>query len=125
MDTSNARTAIEMGGRKLAEALTSRDFRAAAALYTSDAMLLPPDSPAVKGREAIGDFWEAAVKGLQLKSASLRTLEVISKGDMATEVGTATLVLPAGPAEVKFIVVWRREADGAWRLHRDIWNNGV
>jgi len=125
MDASEARAAIEAGGQRLGAALTQRDFGAATALYTEDGMLLPPDSPMVRGRAAIGAFWEAAVAALDLKSASLRTEEVISTGDIATEVGTATLTLPSGPAEVKFIVVWKRGPDGAWRLHRDIWNNGA
>ncbi|HRD76812.1 MAG TPA: DUF4440 domain-containing protein [Hyphomicrobiaceae bacterium] len=125
MDASNARTAIEKGGKALGEALTARNAKAAAALYTEDAMLLPPDSPIVKGRAAIEQFWGAAVAALDLKSASLSTLDVTSVGDSAIEVGTATLLLPSGPANVKFVVAWKRGADGAWRLHRDIWNNGT
>ena len=33
-----------------------------------------------------------------------------------------TITTPDGPAEGKYIVIWKRDDDGAWRLHRDIWN---
>ena len=56
---------------------------------------------------------------------TLRPEEVVESGDLAYEVGSATLKPRAGgapPASVKYVVVWRRGQDGAWRLHRDIWN---
>lgn len=122
MDHSNAKPAIVAAGRVLAEALTRHDAAAAAALYTEDGAVLPPDSPPVSGRAAIAAFWRQAVATLGLKSARLTTLEVHSAGDLATEIGEATLDLAAATAKVKFIVLWRRDGDGAWRLHRDIWN---
>jgi ketosteroid isomerase-like protein len=41
---------------------------------------------------------------------------------MAYEVGRVKLTTPDGPAEGKYIVLWKQDADGTWRLHRDIWN---
>jgi ketosteroid isomerase-like protein len=122
MDASNARKAIEDGGRKLGEALTAKDFAAAAALYTDNGQVLPPDGPIITGRAAIGEFWQGAATALGIVSATLKTEEVISTGDLATEVGTAVLKLVGGEAKVKFVVVWQRGTDGTWRLHRDIWN---
>jgi uncharacterized protein (TIGR02246 family) len=124
MDQNSVRTAIEEGGRRLGAALTAKDFAAVAALYTVDGQVLPPDGPIVGGgRAGIADFWKAADAGLGLKSASLKTLEVGLAGpDTAWEVGEALLELASGPARVKFVVVWKKDADGQWRLHRDIWN---
>jgi ketosteroid isomerase-like protein len=25
----------------------------------------------------------------------------------------------------KYVVVWKKDGDGMWRLHRDIWNTGA
>jgi ketosteroid isomerase-like protein len=47
-------------------------------------------------------------------------------GDMASEVGRATMTMapPGGKSEtteVKYLVVWKR-LSGRWLLHRDIYN---
>ncbi len=63
-----------------------------------------------------------------LKGVKLETLDLQLAGDEETayEVGEATLDLqPAGgdaaTAIMKYVIVWVK-IDGAWRLHRDIWN---
>lgn len=122
MDLSNARTAIEDCGAKLGAALAARDYRAAAALYSEDALLLPPDAPIIMGRAAIAEFWSEAVPALGVKGAQFTTIDVTSSGDMAVEVGTVRLELEAGAVVVKYVVAWKRGGDGVWRLHRDIWN---
>ena len=122
MDKSSARKAIEDGGAALGKALTAKDFKAAAALYTEDAQVLAPDAAVVSGRRAIEAFWKQAAGALGLEKATLQTVEVESSGDLAVEVGTARLETAGGVANVKYVVSWRRGGDGAWRLHRDIWN---
>jgi uncharacterized protein (TIGR02246 family) len=97
-----------------------------AALYTQDAMALPPDGPVVKGRESIKQMWASAMAQMGLRDVKLDTLDLEIAGDTAHEVGEATLSLEAEPgkrqaAVVKFVVVWKK-VDGQWRLHRDIWN---
>lgn len=122
MDLSNARRAIEEEGAKLAAALTRRDFENAAALYTDDAELLPPDAPIIAGRAAVKAFWAEAVPEMAVKTATFTTLDVISSGDLAVEVGTARIDTSGGIANIKYVVAWKRGSDGRWRLHRDIWN---
>jgi ketosteroid isomerase-like protein len=79
----------------------------------------------VRGREAIARMWQAVIDS-GVKGVTLTTLEVEAAGDIACEVGTYRLtgdggtVLDAG----KYVVVWKKE-DGAWKLHRDIWNSSV
>ena len=102
------------------------DADAMAAVYTDDAIVLPPDAPVIEGRDNIKALWASVLDGMGLKSVKLETLNLEIAGDTACEVGLATLGLePAGgeatTAQVKFVVYWKRE-DGAWRWHRDIWN---
>lgn len=122
MDLSNARGAIEEEGAKLAAALTRRDFENAAALYTDDAQLLAPDAPIIAGRAAVKAFWAEAVPAMAVETAAFTTLDVISSGDLAVEVGTARIDTSGGIANIKYVVTWKRGGDGRWRLHRDIWN---
>jgi uncharacterized protein (TIGR02246 family) len=107
--------------RAFEDAARRGDFDRVASLYTADAMVLPPDGPFVKGRDAIGPFWASAAQQLRLKDIRLQTLDLEIAGDTACEVGEAALTLESGAAVVKYVVAWKKVA-GQWRLHRDIWN---
>lgn len=108
--------------RAFEEAFRKRDFTRIASLYTPDAIVLPPDSGLVQGRAAIEKFWCSAAEQLGVKEVALHTIGVEMFGDMASEVGEGVLTLGTGSTTVKYVVVWKRTADG-WRLHRDIWNS--
>lgn len=96
--------------------------------FTEDAMLLPPDSSPVVGREAIATFWQGAfdagVTGLKLDTISIEV-----NGDTGFVTGYWTVTVPmegGGTAEAsgKELLVYKKEADGVWRASRDIWNDG-
>jgi uncharacterized protein (TIGR02246 family) len=126
-NVGEARAAIEAANAKFDQAFQRGDAAAVGALYTQDAMLFPPDSEIIKGRQAIGEFWKATHKS-GVKSAKLTTLDVGASGDVAYEAGTVLLTVQpegkeASTASAKYVVVWKRQSDGSWQLHRDIWNS--
>jgi uncharacterized protein (TIGR02246 family) len=104
-------------------AFSRGDAAGAAAVYTADAQVLPPNSDVITGQQAIQTFWQRAMD-MGVKAVKLATVEVTGEGNTAYEVGQFTLqgaegqVLDAG----KYVVIWRQEA-GQWKLHRDIWNS--
>ena len=96
-------------------------------LYTEDAQVLPPNLPAVKGREALEElfrgFWSEGLTVIDLKTRRG------SRGwrDSVLEVGTYTLSgKRKGDAkdQGKYIVIWEKR-DGQWKLHRDIFNTSL
>jgi uncharacterized protein (TIGR02246 family) len=120
--------AIAEGGLSWEKAYNSEDGAAVAALYTTDAALLPPGGARVEGQQAIADFWAGAIAS-GLANVELETTELEFFDDTAIEIGYLAGTVPAdggGTTAVagKFIVVWKRGDDGTWRLHRDIWNMG-
>ena len=123
---NDAQAAVEKGNARFSEAIARSDAKAVAALYTEDAIMLPERGAMVKGRQAIGEFWKTAMDG-GVKSVTLTTLDVGANGDLAHEVGNVLLMInvegrPPATASAKYVVVWKREADG-WKMHRDIWND--
>jgi ketosteroid isomerase-like protein len=118
-----SREDIAAANKRFGDLVSKRDFAGLAACYTDDAQLLPPGSQVVTGRPAIGPFWEAAVAALGVQAATLTTHELEVHGDTANEVGEGVLKTASGEAKVKYLVIWKREADGIWKMHRDIWND--
>jgi uncharacterized protein (TIGR02246 family) len=120
---------IKAGNAAFAAAFNNGDATAVAARYTEDGALLPPDGKRVDGRAAIEAFWKGAIDG-GLKNLTLKTVEVDERGDLAYEVGDLSLDAPGEGGAMttvrgKYVVVWKKDGDGMWRLHRDIWNTGA
>lgn len=128
-DAEMARKAIEEANLKFSEAVRQGDAAALAASYTEDATILPPESDMIQGRQGIEAFWNG---GLQtgIKDIVLTTVDVFGSGDLAYETGKYSVTIqPEGQEPVeqkgKYVVVWKKSADGTWKLHVDIWNSSM
>jgi uncharacterized protein (TIGR02246 family) len=125
----DVRKAVEAGNAKWIAAFNQGDAAAVAALYTEGATLMPPNSEMIEGREGVQNFWHGAIQS-GLKNASLTTVAVQASGETAYEIGKFSLTAHAqgqDPQVVsgKYVVVWQKGSDGAWKLHVDIWNSNM
>jgi ketosteroid isomerase-like protein len=121
-----ARAAIEKQDTAFSAAFGRGDIAAVAGAYAEDAIAFPPDGEMARGRAAIEALWKG-LRDAGGKEITLTTLDVHSSGSLAAETGTATLKIqpPSGAAmlqRVKYVVVWKRQPDGTWKIYRDIWN---
>ncbi len=117
---------VQDTNREMMEAVKRGDAASVGALYTEDATLLPPNSETIRGRQGIEAFFKAGIE-MGIREATLETVDVEYLGDVAYEVGAYTMrIQPAGGQATtdkgKYVVVWKRQADGPWKLHVDIWN---
>ncbi|MBC3540117.1 YybH family protein [Rufibacter sediminis] len=99
------------------------DVGSVANLYTKTALLLPAGSETVKGREAIGQYWQNALE-MGVKEMDLHTVEVEQLDLTAIEMGTYTLKAENGRSldQGKYMAVWKKESDH-WKMQKDIWNS--
>lgn len=113
---------IDAANLKFGTAFSTGDAAVLDELYTADALLLPPGAPSVSGADNRIAFWQAVMDS-GVAGAELVAEEVKGTGDMATEVGRATLYDGDGNVIVtgKYIVLWKKVGED-WKLHRDIWN---
>jgi uncharacterized protein (TIGR02246 family) len=107
------------------QAYSRLDAKAAAALYTRDALYLQPGRSIQQGRATIQEsfsrfFQHSRVVGLRLR-ISFRIMVRQISGDLAYDVGVFTLVTSRDGEEVgrsqgKFVIVSRPDTDGTWRF---------
>ena len=106
--------------RRWEAALVSGDpARAAAEVFTEDAVRLPANEAAVSGLPAIRAALEGSTALLEARF-DLEDIEV--EGTLAHATGTYRVRAPDGQVVTgKFLEVWKRVADG-WRIHRVMWD---
>ena len=116
---------IDAVNAKWMELFNKGDFAGIAELYTVDAVALPPGSPMVRGKAAIGAMWKGMAE--QVGNPRVTALEVKRLGPAtAREIGTFNLTTKgSSPKEIsgKYLVLWER-VRGQWKLASDIWNDG-
>src|SRR5262245_22859868 len=111
------KTAIQAAISTFENAANTKDAATIANLYGEDATLLPPGSPALKGRQNIQQYWQAFFDA-GASDAQIRSVEVNTLGDTAYEIGEyeATLPVPQGGtarSQGKYVVIWKRQPDGS------------
>lgn len=102
------------------DAYRRNDPNAIAGLYSRDAVLLPPGHDLVRGRDDIRTYWS---RGMEAGFA-MDTLRIEVAGGSGYVVGRY-YVPPDDDDDAetgKFIIAFRRETDGVWRITADIWN---
>lgn len=122
-----AREAIEKGAEAWPAAFNAGDAAGVAALNSENGMLLPPDAKQIKGRQAIQETFQSWIDD-GLNNIKFDLVEIEESGALAYEIGLFSVDYPAengqmGTATGNYLVVWKREADGVWRLYRDTWND--
>jgi uncharacterized protein (TIGR02246 family) len=127
MVSDEVRQAIDKVNRRFSEGFVESDASITASVYAEDAVICPPNSKIIRGRNAIEAFWDSVIK-MGAKEAVLTTVELSGSGDTLHELGKGTLTIhPKGQEptvqKVKYVVVWTHTVDG-WKYQWDIWNSG-
>src|SRR5690348_5455668 len=117
--STSARTAVDAANKRFVDLFNKGDVAEAAKVYSSDAIVLPPNASEVKGRSAISNFWQGAYKN-GVRNVQLTTTEFATHGSYAHELGTYQLEVRGADGNVvardngKYMVLWKRDAGGEW-----------
>ena len=118
--TAADRAAIKVVEDRLVKGMLGKDWKAVAALYADEAVLMPPNAPAVVGGQAIVAWLSGAGMTISAFTISSESIEV--ENSLATDRGTYTLTFTVagmpGPATDRGKYLWalRKGSDGAWRI---------
>ena len=97
------------------------------AMYTKDAILLPPGAQPVSGPEAIGQFWGSRLKAGNRKDHTFEIVSILQDGKYAYQVARWTVVVVKDSGEStklsgNTLRVFERQPDGAWLTKVHIFN---
>ena len=116
------RQAIEEINAEFVDAYNRGDIAEIATAYTEDSVVLAPNQPTVRGRQAIEMLFKGMIEEIG-GTASLEIVEVADAGDLAYQWATYTLegreVSDAG----QLVEVYNRQADGSWKIRLSIFNS--
>lgn len=94
---------------------------------TQDAVLIPPNQPAVTGADAIEAWTQAMFDGATFQEAATTVDDVLVANDWAVSHGVWRMTMSVGDAIVgytsRYMLIWEQQADGSWKVAHDIWNS--
>lgn len=127
VDVAALKDAIQAREKEWSAAFLAADAAAIANLYTEDGATIQTAGDWRRGRAAIAAGMQPQFDSATFTAREDITEEVIPVGpDYVFEAGRYA---STGTAKVggkdrsttgRYIVLWRKDADGAWRIHRDL-----
>ena len=119
----------EKAGRDADEAWSkaalARDLDQTVSFYTDDAIVLPPNQPAVRGKDQIRNLWKAFLDSLTSISWNTTRVETSNSDDMAAVTGTYELTMKDGTKDHgKYCEVWQKKGS-AWKVGIDMFSSDL
>ena len=130
-EAARLRAAVEASGMRTAAAFNRGDMNGFVQPYAADVWVFPPNAQPFQGPAAAHEYftrgYTEGTRNLQLVTTGLDR-----QGSMAYETGTYTADFPTpGQAGAmsrdvgKYVHVWKRDPEGAWRIHFAAWSSNL
>lgn len=125
----NEEAAINALYREWSQATASRGAQAYIEYFVEDGAILPPDSPAAEGRQAIYKWIEKSLHDYTVKDVKMTFAPLRIAEGWATRRFTITgLRVPKQGGEPirfhsKYLDVLQKQADGSWKFVYRMWSN--
>jgi ketosteroid isomerase-like protein len=126
---SRAETAVRKISQDWAQACNTKHLDDLVDLYSTDALVLRPNFPPVRGTAAIREFFFSALDA-GLGEAEMDPIRVELFGDVAYESGRCKTLVPTSVGKRreergKYLLVFVREPGGDWKTVADCWNSDL
>jgi ketosteroid isomerase-like protein len=106
---------------RFARAVAEKDVKALVDCYETDGIVLAPDTPMVRGSSALGGLFQKDIIDAGVQAIEFDTTDLVEDGSLVIEAGRnlVHVELPDGRSIAnpgKYLVVYRRQADGTLKL---------
>lgn len=107
----------------------SRQLDDLVSTYSSDALVLRPNHPAVRGTPAIREFFFAALDS-GVGDVEIDPIRLDVHGDVAYEAGRFKMLVPVAVSKRreergKYLTLLARQPNGEWRIVSDCWSSDL
>ncbi len=129
VDVEADRAAIEAMREAEGAAVAAGDADALTNLHADDIVIMAPNEPIVSGRDAAREWANGFVATVSATIDSYTSDDIVIMGDVAIERYSGHLTLTpkdggdAVAENIKGFHIYRRQADGSWKMTHDIWNS--
>jgi ketosteroid isomerase-like protein len=124
-------TALHQADLGWSKALTDKQLDATVSYYAADAAIYPPNAPTASGKDAIRTIWKEyfATPGFVVTCHPVKS-EASRSGDIGYTQGPYDLAFTDAKGNAikdhgKYLAVWKKQSDGAWRVVADIFNSDL
>jgi len=129
-DPNQDEAQIRAAAARIWAGVSANDAAAVLAEYADDAMLLGTGMATVRSKSAITDQLTGAFKAVSFREVVGTVTDIMVSGDLGVETGTYswTIVPASGAATAdvgKYVHVWKRQTDGAWKVVRYVVNSDM
>ncbi|WP_420388120.1 YybH family protein [Roseivirga sp.] len=124
-DPEAEKAAIAVASKAFSQAYMDGNLEEQMSYYTDDIVIMSGSREMIRGKEEVTNYWRlpASVKVLEHASTPVE-LEV--SGDMAKDFGYYEGKSVRNGDTITFrgqyLITWRKEADGQWRMSADMWS---
>jgi uncharacterized protein (TIGR02246 family) len=120
-------TAIREASREWSDAETAKNLEKCVSFYAEDGERFATGSPLVAGAAALRKEWEKYLAAPGTFNWTTSKVEVARSGDLAYETGVFVIKSPDKNQQTKtvngkYVLVWKKLADGKWKVVADIDN---
>ena len=113
------------------KAAASKNVDKTVLYYANDGTVMPPNSPALTGKQAIRAMWQGMLGAPNFSGGwTPAKVDVAQSGDLAYVTGTYEFAETGADGKPmtdkgKYLEVWKKQPDGSWKCVADIFNTNL
>jgi uncharacterized protein (TIGR02246 family) len=123
-------SAVKETDEQWSKAAMANDLDGTVAYYSDDASILPPNAPIATGKPAIRAVWASMLNPHVTVSWQVTKADAARSGELAYVTGVYQIAAKDAEGKAqedrgKLVEVWKKQADGKWKVVTDIFNSDV
>ena len=123
-------SAVKETDEQWSKTALANDLDGTVAYYTDDASVLPPNALIATGKQAIRAVWVSLLNPHVTVSWQVTKADAAHSGELAYVTGVYQVSAKDAEGKAmedrgKLVEVWKKQADGKWKVVTDIFNSDV